>query len=80
MATGPMPYDDDKMPIYALGMNIGLQISQQVRAVRLFAPEVTNYRLLMLFSHPSHLYYLIMLSRVRLISKLFSKTMNLTFS
>ncbi|KAL7479245.1 hypothetical protein ACHAW6_004982 [Cyclotella cf. meneghiniana] len=29
MATGPMPYDDDKMPIYALGMNIGLQISQQ---------------------------------------------------
>lgn len=24
-----MPYDDDKMPIYALGLNIGMQISQQ---------------------------------------------------
>lgn len=31
MATsGPMPYDEDKMPIYALGVNIGMQISQQV--------------------------------------------------
>lgn len=30
MATdGPMPYDDDKMPIYALGVNIGMQISSQ---------------------------------------------------
>eukprot|EP00970_Alexandrium_tamarense_P003510 scaffold559_cov190-Alexandrium_tamarense.AAC.5 len=29
MATGPMPYDEDKMPIYALGLNIGMQISQQ---------------------------------------------------
>lgn len=29
MATGPMPYDDDKMPIYALGINIGMQITQQ---------------------------------------------------
>jgi len=29
MAGGPMPYDDDKMPIYALGLNIGMQISQQ---------------------------------------------------
>mmetsp|Transcript_39574 Transcript_39574/g.85366 ORF Transcript_39574/g.85366 Transcript_39574/m.85366 type:complete len:255 (-) Transcript_39574:211-975(-) len=29
MSTGPMPYDEDKMPIYALGMNIGMQISQQ---------------------------------------------------
>jgi FKBP-type peptidyl-prolyl cis-trans isomerase FkpA len=25
----PMPYDEDKMPIYALGLNIGMQISQQ---------------------------------------------------
>jgi FKBP-type peptidyl-prolyl cis-trans isomerase len=24
-----MPYDEDKMPIYALGLNIGMQISQQ---------------------------------------------------
>lgn len=30
MASGPMPYDDDKMPIYTLGVNIGMQISQQV--------------------------------------------------
>lgn len=44
MATGPMPYDDDKMPIYALGMNIGLQISQQVSAVRRFGHEATNHR------------------------------------
>merc|ERR1719203_94901 len=29
MTSGPMPYDNDKMPIYALGMNIGMQISQQ---------------------------------------------------
>eukprot|EP00984_Skeletonema_dohrnii_P037307 scaffold39259_cov155-Skeletonema_dohrnii-CCMP3373.AAC.2 len=29
MASGPMPYDDDKMPIYALGVNIGMQISSQ---------------------------------------------------
>ena len=29
IASGPMPYDDDKMPIYALGLNIGMQISQQ---------------------------------------------------
>ena len=30
MATdGPMPYDDDKMPFYALGTNIGMQISSQ---------------------------------------------------
>jgi len=29
MSSGPMPYDDDKMPIYALGVNIGMQISQQ---------------------------------------------------
>ena len=29
MSTGPMPYDDDKMPIYALGINIGMQITQQ---------------------------------------------------
>ena len=30
-SSGPMPYDEDKMPIYALGVNIGMQISQQVR-------------------------------------------------
>jgi hypothetical protein len=30
MASGPMPVDEDKMPIYALGLNIGMQISQQV--------------------------------------------------
>lgn len=29
MSSGPMPYDDDKMPVYALGVNIGMQISQQ---------------------------------------------------
>lgn len=29
MASGPMPYDEDKMPIYALGINIGMQITQQ---------------------------------------------------
>jgi len=29
MSSGPMPYDEDKMPIYALGLNIGMQISQQ---------------------------------------------------
>ncbi|KAL7525260.1 hypothetical protein ACHAWF_001282 [Thalassiosira exigua] len=29
MSSSPMPYDDDKMPIYALGVNIGMQISQQ---------------------------------------------------
>mmetsp|Transcript_20914 Transcript_20914/g.50347 ORF Transcript_20914/g.50347 Transcript_20914/m.50347 type:complete len:256 (+) Transcript_20914:150-917(+) len=29
MSSGPMPYDDEKMPIYALGINIGMQISQQ---------------------------------------------------
>ena len=29
MASGPMPYDDEKMPIYALGLNIGMQISSQ---------------------------------------------------
>lgn len=30
MATaGPMPYDEGKMPIYALGVNIGMQISSQ---------------------------------------------------
>lgn len=29
IASGPMPYDEDKMPIYALGLNIGMQISQQ---------------------------------------------------
>ena len=29
-SSGPMPYDDDKMPIYAMGVNIGMQISQQV--------------------------------------------------
>mmetsp|Transcript_14676 Transcript_14676/g.31928 ORF Transcript_14676/g.31928 Transcript_14676/m.31928 type:complete len:257 (-) Transcript_14676:119-889(-) len=29
MSSGPMPYDEDKMPIYALGVNIGMQISQQ---------------------------------------------------
>lgn len=29
MSAGPMPYDDDKMPIYALGVNIGMQISSQ---------------------------------------------------
>lgn len=39
MATGPMPYDDEKMPIYALGMNIGLQISQQVRPVDVSRPK-----------------------------------------
>ncbi len=27
--SGPMPYDDEKMPIYALGVNIGMQISSQ---------------------------------------------------
>jgi len=29
VSSGSMPYDDDKMPIYALGLNIGMQISQQ---------------------------------------------------
>ena len=29
VTSGPMPYDDDKMPIYALGLNIGMQISSQ---------------------------------------------------
>ena len=29
MATGPMPFDEEKMPIYALGVNIGMQISSQ---------------------------------------------------
>jgi FKBP-type peptidyl-prolyl cis-trans isomerase len=29
ISSGPMPYDEDKMPIYALGLNIGMQISQQ---------------------------------------------------
>lgn len=29
MSNDPMPYSDEKMPIYALGLNIGLQISQQ---------------------------------------------------
>lgn len=29
MSGGPMPYDDEKMPIYCLGVNIGMQISQQ---------------------------------------------------
>lgn len=29
LASVPMPYDEDKMPIYALGVNIGMQISQQ---------------------------------------------------
>lgn len=29
MSSGPMPYDEDKMPIYALGVNIGMQISSQ---------------------------------------------------
>eukprot|EP00985_Skeletonema_marinoi_P023663 scaffold15874_cov164-Skeletonema_marinoi.AAC.3 len=28
-SDGPMPYDDEKMPIYALGLNIGMQISSQ---------------------------------------------------
>lgn len=29
MSSGPMPFDDHKMPIYALGVNVGMQISQQ---------------------------------------------------
>mmetsp|Transcript_9181 Transcript_9181/g.18186 ORF Transcript_9181/g.18186 Transcript_9181/m.18186 type:complete len:256 (-) Transcript_9181:42-809(-) len=29
MSSGPMPYDEDKMPIYALGVNIGMQICSQ---------------------------------------------------
>ena len=29
MSSAPGPYDEDKMPIYALGLNIGMQISQQ---------------------------------------------------
>ena len=29
LASGPMPFDEEKMPIYALGVNIGTQISQQ---------------------------------------------------
>jgi hypothetical protein len=28
-AGGPMPYSDDKMPFYALGVNLALQIGQQ---------------------------------------------------
>jgi len=29
MATGPMPYDDDKMPFYALGVNLAKQVGGQ---------------------------------------------------
>jgi hypothetical protein len=29
MATGPMPYDDEKMPFYALGTNLALQVGGQ---------------------------------------------------
>jgi len=29
MSSGPMPYDDDKMPFYALGLNLAKQISSQ---------------------------------------------------
>eukprot|EP00581_Thalassiosira_minuscula_P007349 CAMPEP_0183702998 /NCGR_PEP_ID=MMETSP0737-20130205/911_1 /TAXON_ID=385413 /ORGANISM="Thalassiosira miniscula, Strain CCMP1093" /LENGTH=251 /DNA_ID=CAMNT_0025929693 /DNA_START=109 /DNA_END=864 /DNA_ORIENTATION=- len=39
MADGPMPYDDDKMPIYALGVNIGMQISQQTDFKNLLEEE-----------------------------------------
>ena len=27
--SGPMPYDDDKMPFYALGTNLALQVGGQ---------------------------------------------------
>jgi len=39
MAGGPMPYDEDKMPIYALGLNIGMQISQQTDFKSLLEPD-----------------------------------------
>ena len=29
MSTGPMPYDDDKMPYYALGTNLAMQVGGQ---------------------------------------------------
>jgi FKBP-type peptidyl-prolyl cis-trans isomerase len=29
MSSGPMPYDDDKMPFYALGTNLALQVGGQ---------------------------------------------------
>ena len=29
MSSGPMPYDDDKMPFYALGINLGMQVGGQ---------------------------------------------------
>eukprot|EP00429_Kryptoperidinium_foliaceum_P006378 CAMPEP_0176023272 /NCGR_PEP_ID=MMETSP0120_2-20121206/11348_1 /TAXON_ID=160619 /ORGANISM="Kryptoperidinium foliaceum, Strain CCMP 1326" /LENGTH=249 /DNA_ID=CAMNT_0017356429 /DNA_START=74 /DNA_END=823 /DNA_ORIENTATION=+ len=29
MSNGPMPYDDDKMPFYALGTNLALQVGGQ---------------------------------------------------
>jgi FKBP-type peptidyl-prolyl cis-trans isomerase FkpA len=29
MSSGPMPYDDDKMPLYALGTNLAMQVGGQ---------------------------------------------------
>jgi len=29
MSSGPMPHDDDKMPFYALGTNLAMQVGGQ---------------------------------------------------